>query len=1052
MKRVTLIKKSILVMGLWIVQVFLVHPVFPQYFGKNKVQYKEFNWEFVQSRHFDVYYYDDNKELAEFAADVAESSYVSLKTNFRYEIEKRIPILIYNGHNDFSQTNVTSELLEESVGGFTEFFKDRIVVPFQGRFEDFRHVIHHELTHAVMFQMFYGGGVGSVVTGMARFSIPLWLAEGLAEYESLGWDSDSDMYMRDASMNGYVPPIEYLSGFLVYKGGQSLFNFIANKYGAPKISEILGKVRLHRNVDEGFKQAIGLDLEELSKRWHKYLRKVYWPDIQNRNEPEDIAKRLTDHSKKVHFLNAFPALSPKGDKIAYITDRTDYMDIYLMSSLDGRDMGRLVKGQRSDLFEELHWLKAGMDWSPDGKSLVFASKAGSGDALHILDVHDREIRETYRLDLDGIFSPAWSPDSATIAFMGIKKGRSDIYLFNLRDQSLINLTNDIYSDMDPAWSPDGRELVFVSDRGSRTLLGVDTSGIQNVVYKHTDLYTWDTGSLELKRVTTDEADELCPKYSPSGKEIAFIADRNGINNIFILEKETGDSFPITNVLTGISSLSWSRDGSRMVFSSFYDGGYDLYALNNPLDVDRTKIKLQESVLLAQTHKAAQPDQEKALPDSTDLASKGRRDYRHYVFDSRFRSGQPGSRDVRREQFLDSTEYKDADGSYRTRKYKLQFSPDFVYGGAGYSQFWGLQGSSMIVLSDILGNHQINLYTDLFYNLKNSNAQFAYFYLPKRIDYGISLFHYSYLYYTYFVQEDWLYYGYLRDRNYGFNLYASRPFNRYNRLDLTLTGLNIERDLVALNPYYYYYPVGDFEKEMGNIYRRNALFLHLGYTTDTALWGATGPVNGKRSNISLTYSPLISRSRGIEFWTVKGDYRRYYRIARDYSMALRLSGGYSGGRNPQRFLLGGMSNWINYKYRDVSDRILYDDFFFFSSFEMPLRGTPYYEIIGSKFMLANMEFRFPLIRYLIFGGLLPIGFQNIRGVLFMDLGSAFDDYDSWKPLASGKFLKLQDMRAGYGFGARINVGFFLLRYDLAWQTDFYSSAGSPIHYFSLGADF
>jgi outer membrane protein assembly factor BamA len=120
--------------------------------------------------------------------------------------------------------------------------------------------------------------------------------------------------------------------------------------------------------------------------------------------------------------------------------------------------------------------------------------------------------------------------------------------------------------------------------------------------------------------------------------------------------------------------------------------------------------------------------------------------------------------------------------------------------------------------------------------------------------------------------------------------------------------------------------------------------------------------------------------------------------------------------------------------------------------MPLRGTPYYEVIGSKFMLANMEFRFPLIRYLIFGGLLPIGFQNIRGVLFMDMGSAFDDYDAWRPLESGKFLKLQDMRAGYGFGARINVGFFLLRYDLAWQTDFYSSARSPIHYFSLGADF
>ena len=109
MKNKTGIRNPIFIIYLWVVLLFSVHPVFPQYFGKNKVQYKKFHWEFVQSRHFDVYYYDDNKELAEFAADVAESSYVSLKTNFRYEIEKRIPILIYNGHNDFSQTNVTSE-------------------------------------------------------------------------------------------------------------------------------------------------------------------------------------------------------------------------------------------------------------------------------------------------------------------------------------------------------------------------------------------------------------------------------------------------------------------------------------------------------------------------------------------------------------------------------------------------------------------------------------------------------------------------------------------------------------------------------------------------------------------------------------------------------------------------------------------------------------------------------------------------------------------------------------------------------------------------------
>ena len=228
-----------------LVQLYPIQPIFAQSFGKNKVQYQDFDWKYVQSKYFDVYYYGEEEALAVFVADVAESSYVTLKKDIGYQILQRIPILVYNGHNDFEQTNVTYSMIEESVGGFTEIFKDRIVLPFQGNYEEFRHVIHHELTHAVMFQMLYGKGVGTMVSGMIRFQVPLWLAEGLAEYESLGWDTDSDMFMRDATLNGYVPPIQQMYGFMVYKGGQSVLHYIAEKYGSPKIGEILAKIRLH---------------------------------------------------------------------------------------------------------------------------------------------------------------------------------------------------------------------------------------------------------------------------------------------------------------------------------------------------------------------------------------------------------------------------------------------------------------------------------------------------------------------------------------------------------------------------------------------------------------------------------------------------------------------------------------------------------------------------------------------------------------------------------------------------------------------------------------
>ena len=124
-----------------------------EYFGKNKVQYHKFNWSFIQSDHFDIYFDEGGKALAEYTAAAAESSYASMSKSFRYQIVNRIPIIIYNSHNAFQQTNVVSEYLEEGIGGVTELFKNRVILPFEGEYKKFRHVIHHELVHAVQYEI-----------------------------------------------------------------------------------------------------------------------------------------------------------------------------------------------------------------------------------------------------------------------------------------------------------------------------------------------------------------------------------------------------------------------------------------------------------------------------------------------------------------------------------------------------------------------------------------------------------------------------------------------------------------------------------------------------------------------------------------------------------------------------------------------------------------------------------------------------------------------------------------------------------------------------------
>ncbi|MDZ7333178.1 MAG: peptidase MA family metallohydrolase [candidate division KSB1 bacterium] len=1010
--------------------------IFAQYFGKNKVQYEHFEWQFIQSEHFDIYFTKGGEKIAEFAAEIAEASYQQLKKDLRYELVDRITIITHNSHNDFQQTNVDLNPPEESVGGFTEFFKNRVVVPYEGEWERFRHVIHHELTHAVMLQMVYGAGVQSIITGMARLRLPLWLIEGLAEYESRGWDTESDMFMRDATLNSYVPEIDYLDGFMAYKGGQSLLYYMGQKYGGEKIGELLGKIKLSKSTERGLKQAIGLDTRDLTKKWQTHLKREYWPDIANRSEPEEIAKRMTDHTKWRNFVNSGPALSPKGDKLAFLSDRSGYFDIYLMSAIDGKILKKLVSGQQSGDLEELHWLRAGISWSPDSKFIAFAAKSMGDDVLHIVDVKKAKIVQKIALDLDGVFTPSWSPLGDEIAFMGIKHGQGDIYSYNLKTRELRKLTDDVFSDLQPQWSPDGKKIAFVSDR--RQYVNINDLPSDFKIYhqglRNLDIYLKDVETGQIERITATPNLEGSPVFSPKGDRLAYISDASGIFNIYIYDLKSGINYPITNVITGVFNLSWHGDESKLAFVSFYNAGYDIYLLKNPLKILPGTIKLEETNFIAKHgHNELERNYAAASKQQSDHVSKLDESlFRNFVFDEKFAEGKIEIEPTKKSVFLDSAEYKSPNGEYRISKYRVKFSPDILYGSASYSQFYGVQGLTQIALSDVLGNHRIDIYTNLFYDLRNSNYELMYFYLPRQTDWGIGGYHYTYFYYIY----NSFFPTWARDRFFGLNLYASHPFSKFSRIDGTLQWVGIDRDLIQWE-----LPTEKVRLLLAGLY----------YIKDTVLWGYTGPINGHRYMLGLNYSPGIGPN-SYNFVTAKVDYRKYIRLGKDYNFVYRLAAGISEGKNPHTFFLGGTSGWLNYKTRgglrvaDVND-------IYFSSFEVPMRGGYYYERYGDRFMLNNLEFRFPLIRYFLMGWPIPLGFQDIRGALFTDIGAAwFGDKFRGAIATDSGFPALKDIFLGYGIGARMNLGFFIFRFDVAWSSDLVNYTHGPFYYVSLGSEF
>ncbi|MEK7775062.1 MAG: hypothetical protein AAB305_04170, partial [Candidatus Zixiibacteriota bacterium] len=442
-----------------------VLPAQETHFGKNKVIYKDFKWNYIQTRHFDIHFYEDAYQTAKFAATVMESSYVEITSELKYNLQRRVPVFVYNSHNDFQQTNIIPDIIPEGVGGFTEAFKNRIVIPFAGNYEDFRHVLHHELTHALVYDLLYGNRFSSLLSRQRLFNLPLWFAEGFAEYSSRhGWDYFADMFVRDATINNYLAPPDYLGGFLAYKQGQAMIKYIADKYGEDKLGDILQKGRIYLTMNRALKETIGKDEKQLFEEFSREMKRRYWPEIARRKEPVEFATQLTHAREDGSYFNEMPVFSPEGDKIAIFTDKSDYTEIVFISTDSGKGREKLVKSERSGDLESLHSFVSGMSFSPDGLQMSFVAKSEGSDAIFIHDIRKGKIVRVHRLNFYNVVSPAWSPDGKSIAFSALDDNTRDLYVWNLETDMVNRLMSDLYDDIDPTWMPNSLELVFSSDR------------------------------------------------------------------------------------------------------------------------------------------------------------------------------------------------------------------------------------------------------------------------------------------------------------------------------------------------------------------------------------------------------------------------------------------------------------------------------------------------------------------------------------------------------------------------------------------------------------
>jgi Tol biopolymer transport system component len=988
-------------------------------FGQNIVQYDKFDWSFIQSEHFDIYYTNDGLEHAEFVAIEAEIAGKNIASLLDCELSNRVSIIVYNSHNDFQQTNVLDSYMYEGIGGVTELYKNRVVIPFDGSIAEFKHVIHHELVHAYINDYVYGGTLNNLISSQIKFQIPLWMNEGLAEYIASTWDTNSDMWLRDLTINGGdLPKINQLYGYWAYRGGQSVWKFITQKWGDEAIAEIIFQIKETNGIESGIKEALGVDLELLTEQWHESLKKNYWPDINIRQHLSDIAKPLTDHKKLENTYNIGPAMSPDGSKIAIYSNKSGPMGIYLISAQDGRFIKKILTGQQSAEYEELHILKPGITWAPDGETIAFSAKSGKSDALHTVNIITDE-KKQYRLDMEGIFRPVWSPINNEIVFIGNNGKQSDIYILDLTTEALINMTDDIYTDDHVSWSSDGKHLIFISDRGEKE--------------NQMDIFSISTKTHEIKQISNTHFDEGYPLYSNDPNQIVFIADEFGINNIYTQNLQNAIREPLTNVMTGVSQLSWGESNAHLLFSGFENSGYDIYVMKNPLDnTKKIEIPMTNWVNNEKLPMLKRKDRR---------AQNSSQSYINYTF-SNYKTNTVDTSKIE----LAESDVMDSTGHYKSYRYKTKFSLDNAMAYYAFDTQYSGQGMAYFQFSDILGDHKIYLITEMDIDLKYSDYLLHYRYLPNQTDLNFTFSHLAYEYILDDPYDDY-YPEFLLYQNIGVELSASRPFSRFSKIE----GLFQINSISAT----YSYPISQTSSTINYkdtlLYRNHYLLPSIKYVWDNTSWESWYPNDGSRMYLKYRLSS-DKINENLSFQTLTMDSRYYRPLFNHISFAGRIFAGSSWGEHARKFWLGG-TPWLfssdKLRYNEPNDSVEND--VFLSEYVTPIRGYQIASKYGHNALLCNLELRLPFLIY-YFPSIKFLG--QINGVIFADIGVAWDDefpnitdYNNWNNNDSNGWMM------SFGFGPR----FILL--GMPWQLDYawnYSPYDGIITnrkwYLTIGIDF
>jgi hypothetical protein len=1014
--RTSSMMKSLAALGLAAVLVGALAPdLGAQWYGRNKVQYEKFDFKIMKTRHFDVYYYLQDEQTVKTAAMMAERWYSRFSRIFNHELKGRQPLVLYGSGPEFQQTQTIPEILGEGTGGVTESAKRRIILPYGASLSETDHVIGHELVHAFQYDIMAQGHSDQARGNDATLRIPLWFIEGMAEYLSIGpVDPNTAMWMRDAVRRKDLPQIQKLGNsykYFPYRWGQAVWAYITGRWGDEIIGKMMKSVGRTGDYEVILESLLGIKLKQLSADWHKSLQEAYQP-LLDQTQPVDKSAKILFKGVESNPYNIAPSISPDGKSLIFLSTRDLFsIDMYLADADTGKIRRKIVSTAVDPHFESIQFIKSAGAWDAAGRKFVFGGVAKGRPILTIIDVDRKKIEQEIPFgELSEILSPSFSPDGRYVVFCGLAGGVSDIFIYDLQDKVLRQMTRDAYGDLQPVWSPDGKTIAFVTERFTTNMEWVDIGPYE--------LALLDVESGRIQKVLAfPSGKNIDPQWTADSKSLYFLSDQNGKTDLYRIELASGQIFEITNLFAGISgitelspALSVAHGTGRVVASAYKDGYYSIFSIDDPAILGGEKFLAQ-----FERNPALLPPRKE--PEGALLGL-----LKNPLF------GLP------------------KDTNFAIVPYKSKLGLDYVsppvvavgvgrfgaYGAGGVSAYWSdMLGYQQLVTSAFTGSQLVD--TSAVVGYLNSRRRFNWGGALQRIVYPYPYYSYGYDEYGNYVEQM----DVTRLINYDAQVFGSYPLSQVTRFQLG-GGYRIQ-DFSHTIYQWIYDPSGfliDYQKYHPNDMppALNYFYLSASYFHDTGIFGATSPILGGNFGLS------VQQSLGeVTLTTLIADYRKYVMPIKPFTLAFRAMhmGRYGKSAEDPRFYPLYIAYWDmlrGYESISTEELLFYQDH--------PDQAFDFYQLYGSKMFLADVELRFPLLGVLGLGkgfyGAWPLemfAFYDIGlayaanpnywwgGYTYDEEGNVVADPEKVRPWFNGGDRK---PLSSVGFGVRTNLfGYFVI---------------------------